>query len=203
MTSTTMTLPSVRRSFMRAEDEPITLKKKACRPVCRRQSVMIERGNLLFADLCRALKKLRILRMNRLGLSWSDEESRFSMTVKQRFENTNSRPIMTAEVFRCWMKWSSRTKKKFVVFIKETNDADKIINFFMILFSTESEETDWRKSLNSPKASPATKAQNSLSIAGKMKKLVVLLSTSSRVSWLQVWKQMHSWLSLPLSRSWW
>ena len=55
---------------MRAEDEPITLKKKACRPVCRRQSVMIERRNLLFADLCRALKKLRdtILRMNRLGL---------------------------------------------------------------------------------------------------------------------------------------
>ena len=35
---------------MRAEDEPITLKKKACRPVCRRrQSVMIERGNPLFA----------------------------------------------------------------------------------------------------------------------------------------------------------
>ena len=27
---------------MRAEDEPITLKKKACRPVFRRQSVMIE-----------------------------------------------------------------------------------------------------------------------------------------------------------------
>ena len=42
---------------MRAEDEPITLKKKACRPVCRRQSVMIERGDPLFADLCRALKK--------------------------------------------------------------------------------------------------------------------------------------------------
>ena len=37
MTSTTMTSPSVRRSFMRAEDEPITLNKKACRPVCRRR----------------------------------------------------------------------------------------------------------------------------------------------------------------------
>ena len=49
------------------EDEPITLKKKACRLVCRRQSVMIERGDPLFADLCRALKKLRqtTLRMNR------------------------------------------------------------------------------------------------------------------------------------------
>ena len=49
-TSTTMTSPSVRRSLMRAEDEPITLKKKACPPVCRRrQWVMIERGNPLFA----------------------------------------------------------------------------------------------------------------------------------------------------------
>ena len=36
-TSTTMTWPSVRRSLMRAEDEPITLKKTACRPVCRRR----------------------------------------------------------------------------------------------------------------------------------------------------------------------
>ena len=61
---------------MRAEDEPITLKEKACRPVCRRQSVMIEQGNPLFADLCRALKKTRdtTLRMNRLGLSRSDKE---------------------------------------------------------------------------------------------------------------------------------
>ena len=36
-----MTSPLVRHSFTRAENEPITLKKKACRPVCRRrQSVM-------------------------------------------------------------------------------------------------------------------------------------------------------------------
>ena len=44
------------------------------------------------------------------------------------------------------------------------------------------------------KASPATKAENSLSVAGKMKNVVVRLSTSSLVSWWQVWKQMHSWL---------
>ena len=37
-----------------------------------------------------------------------------------------------------------------------------------ILFSTESEGTDWRKSLYSLKASLATKAKKSLSIAGKM-----------------------------------
>ena len=35
---------TIGQTLMRAKDEPITLKKKACRPVCRRQSVMIERG---------------------------------------------------------------------------------------------------------------------------------------------------------------
>ena len=36
------------------------------------------------------------------------------------------------------------------------------------------------KSLNSLKAGPATKVKNSLSVEGKMKKIVVGLSTSSR-----------------------
>ena len=45
---------TIGQTLMRAEDEPITLKKKACRPVCRRQSVMIERENLLLADSGRA-----------------------------------------------------------------------------------------------------------------------------------------------------
>ena len=49
--------------------------------------------------------------------------------------------------------------------------------------------------------SPVTKAIKSLSTAGGMKNIVVRLSTSSRASWSQVWKQMHSWLSLPIS--WW
>ena len=32
------------------------------------------------------------------------------------------------------MKRSSRRKKKFVVLIKETNDVDEIINFFMNIY---------------------------------------------------------------------
>ena len=90
MTSTTMTSPSVRRSLVRAEDEPITQKKKARRPVCRPQSVMIERGDPLFADLCRALKKLRdtTLRMNRLGLSWSNKESTILVDCQAEIRNT-------------------------------------------------------------------------------------------------------------------
>ena len=111
-TPTTMTSPSARRSLTRAEDEPITLKKKACR-----QSVMIERGDPLFAHLVhkfRASKKLRDTnsKVNRLGLSWNDKESRFSLTVKQRFENRNFRPITTEEVFKSWMKRSSRKREE-------------------------------------------------------------------------------------------
>ena len=47
MTSTAMTSPSARRSLMRAEDEPISLKKKVSRPVCRRPSVMLDRKDPL------------------------------------------------------------------------------------------------------------------------------------------------------------
>ena len=48
MTSTTMTSPSARCSLTHAEDEPITLKKKACRRLCLRQSATIEQGDPLF-----------------------------------------------------------------------------------------------------------------------------------------------------------
>ena len=61
-TSTTTTSQSVRRSSMRAEVEPISLKEKACRFVClRRQWVMIERRNLLFVvtQVTRKVTKLR------------------------------------------------------------------------------------------------------------------------------------------------
>ena len=40
------------------------------------------------------------LRMNRLGLSWNDKESKYSLTVKQRHENTNSKLITTEEVYK-------------------------------------------------------------------------------------------------------
>ena len=72
-----------------------------------------------------------------------------------------------------------------------------------ILFSIESERhrLTW-KGFFRLKASPVTKAKFSLSIAGKMKNIVVWWKTSSHVSWLQVWKQMHSWLSLPISTCW-
>ena len=47
-------------------------------------------------------------------LSTSFQQSKSSLTVKRRFENTNSRPIMTEEVWKNWMKRSSRSKKNFI-----------------------------------------------------------------------------------------
>ena len=72
-----------------------------------------------------------------------------------------------------------------------------------ILFSTEKRknrltwkaQTVWRPVLR-------LEFKNPLSVAVEMKKIVMWLSTSSRVSWLQVPKQMHLWPSLPIS-TWW
>ena len=57
------------------------------------------------------------------------------------------------------------------------------------------EQTDV-KNTNSVMTSPTIRVGNPLSMVGKMKKIAMWFSTTSRMSWLQVWKQMHSWLSL-------
>ena len=66
--------------------------------------------------------------MSKSGFFWNDKESRFSLTVKQRLENTSSRPAIAEEVER-----NDRVskKEKFIVLIKETNDFDEINNFFV------------------------------------------------------------------------
>ena len=104
-TSTTVTSPSVRRSSMRAEDEPITLKEKACRPVCRRrQWVMIERGNPLFAVTqvtCKVTKfRDKTLKANRLGLSSTDKGSESSLR-----STTSSWTVITAKLGSSWSSW--------------------------------------------------------------------------------------------------
>ena len=88
MTSTTMTSPSARRSLMRAEDELITLKKKACRPVCRRQSVIIERGDPLFAHMCRAPKKLRDITLSQAEIRKHDFQADYDRRSIQKLKET-------------------------------------------------------------------------------------------------------------------
>ena len=41
------------------------------------------------------------------GILLERQREQIPVTVKQRFENANSRPIMTEEGFKSWMKWSS------------------------------------------------------------------------------------------------
>ena len=121
-TSTTMTSPSVRRSLMRVEDEPITLKKKACRPVCRRRHwVMIERGNPLFA-VTEVTSKVTKFKDN----SESEQVGIFLDRQSEQIpaENTKSMLIMTEEVYRNWMKRSRRRKKNFIM-LKQAIDVDK------------------------------------------------------------------------------
>ena len=91
--------------MMRAVDETITLKTKDWRPVCHRPSVMIERRDPLSNRLThkfQVFEKFRATaqKVSKSGFFWNDKDSRFSLTVEQRFENTNSRPIVAEEVFK-------------------------------------------------------------------------------------------------------
>ena len=115
MTSSTMTSPSALRSLhhcsprsekmMRAVDELITLMTKVCRPVSRRRLSFMERGDPLWNNLTdkfQTSEKTHVAaqKMSKSGFFWKDRESRFSLIVKQRFENTSSSPIMTEEVWK-------------------------------------------------------------------------------------------------------
>ena len=96
-----MTLRS--EKMMRAVDELITLMTNVCRPVSRRRLSVIERGYPLWNSLTHKFQTSEKIRataqkMSKSGFFWNDKESRFSLTVKQRFKNTSSRPIMTEEV---------------------------------------------------------------------------------------------------------
>ena len=88
----------------RAVEELVTLLTKVCRPVSRRLSV-IEQGDLLWNSLIHESEMSEKIRaaaqkVSKAGFFWNDKESRLSLIVKRRFENTSSRPIMAEEVFK-------------------------------------------------------------------------------------------------------
>ena len=106
MTSTTMTSPSARRSLTRAEDEPITLTEEGLSS-CLSSSVSHDRTGRpvdcsLGSQVSSAQETQRHISESEQirTLLERQKKSRFSLTVKQRFENTNSRPITTEEVFK-------------------------------------------------------------------------------------------------------
>ena len=87
---------------MRAVDELITLITKVCRPVSRRLSV-IERRDPLWNSFTHKFQTSENIRataqkVSKSGFLWNDKESRFLLTVKQRFENTSSRPMKYSKV---------------------------------------------------------------------------------------------------------
>ena len=100
MTSSTMTSPSAWRSLhhcsprsekkMRAVDEIIALKTKVCRPVSRLWGHRTGRpvGDQ-FDSLISNVREnpRRSSEMSKSGFFWNDKESRFSLIVKQRFQN--------------------------------------------------------------------------------------------------------------------
>ena len=93
-----LTSPSARRSLMRAEDEPVTFKKKVCRPVCRCPPVMIERWDPLWTIWLSSFECSRNsetqLRKRAKKDSSGTTKRADSRWLWSRFENTNPRPIM-------------------------------------------------------------------------------------------------------------
>ena len=137
--------------------------------------------------------------------SWLKGKGRKILTLSGRLKNVFSRRQLglvqeeTLVAFHIRMpRETVRTTWNEVEIRKKFSSGSK----YRLQYRKWKTQTD-EKGLNSLKASPVTKAENYLSMVGKMKNIVVWLSTSSRVSWLQVWKQMHSWPSLPMSTSWW
>ena len=55
-----------------------------------------------FGSLISNIRKIHVAtqKMSKSRFFWNDKESRFSLTVRQRFKNTNSKSITTEEVFK-------------------------------------------------------------------------------------------------------
>ena len=68
--------------------------------------------------------------MHRLELCWTDRKSEFSPNVGRKLRNTNSRLIMTEEVYENQVKLLNLSKKNFTA-LKLKNFYDEINNFFM------------------------------------------------------------------------
>ena len=115
------------------ENKSITPRERPVFLVSRRRPCPKERGDPLLkeqGDLLLKQVKNNTLNTHRLGLFWRDKGSKSSPTVRRRLENTNSRLVMTEEVYKYKVKRSSPSKKSFIV-LKQKNSIDEINNFFM------------------------------------------------------------------------
>ena len=72
----------------------------------------------------------KTLETHRLELFWTDKKSKSSPNVRRRLRDTNSRLIMTEEVYEHWVKLLNLSRKYFIA-LKLKNFNDEINNFFM------------------------------------------------------------------------
>ena len=123
ITSTTMTSPWARRSLTHAEDEPITLKKKV---------VILVRCQPVMKPVVKLFCQFQLIEKFRATAQKVSKPGRFSLTVKQRFEEHEFQADYDRRTKQKieWNDWVAE-RRKFVVLIKETNNSDKIINFCM------------------------------------------------------------------------
>ena len=70
------------------------------------------------------------MQIHRLELFWTDMKRKFSPNVRRRLRNTNSRLIMTEEVYENW-KLLNLSKKNFIALKQKKNFNDEINNFFV------------------------------------------------------------------------
>ena len=73
---------------------------------------MLEQGDLFpmsLDHLFQTSEKIHVetQKMSKSGFFWDDKKSRFSLIIGQRFRNMSSRPIMTEEISKSWMEFSS------------------------------------------------------------------------------------------------
>ena len=132
-------------SLMRAEDEPITLKKKACCPVCRGHSVMIERWNMLFA-LTPVTSAQEIQRRN------SENEQQIRTLLERQREKIL--PVCQAEIRK--QEFQADCDRRRIQKLSESiesqqkncrahqaNDFDEINNFFTVESKPGSSRSSW------------------------------------------------------------
>ena len=103
-TSTTMTSPSVRRFFNACRRRADHSEGEGLSSCLLSSSMSHDRTGrpVVCRDASHAqgheIQRQDSLKANRLGLCWTDKESKSSLIFKQRFKGTNSRLIMTEEV---------------------------------------------------------------------------------------------------------
>ena len=119
---------------MHTEYMSITPSQKACLSVSRRRPCPSERRDPLESeqgDLLDRVVRSYTLETHRLELCWTDRKSKSSPNARRRLRNTNSRLIMTEEVYENCDKLLNICKKNSIA-LKLKNFNDEINNFSMI-----------------------------------------------------------------------